>query len=241
MSDPERLTDWWPRVQRVEDASRKAWTTVMVTPKGRTLRADFTLLEADHPRLLRWRQEVEESPFERILEGAVTELELKPAGDGETDVRLDAAPEPARPVSARRHADSPGHSPPARGRARRPGRAGAGLEGRLMRWWGWGEDSGAISLPEPALAMLREELGLDGSHTGSRVQLDEVQVPAPALPDSVRRRPGRGGCERRPRRPRVTRGRAHEFDGRMLGPKAKESEGSIRPLRVDRRGTSRSS
>ena len=88
VSDPERLTDWWPRVQRVEDASRKAWTTVMVTPKGRTLRADFTLLEADHPRLLRWRQEVEESPFERILEGAVTELELKPAGDGETDVRL---------------------------------------------------------------------------------------------------------------------------------------------------------
>ena len=88
VSDPERLIDWWPRVQRVEDASRKAWTTVMVTPKGRTLRADFTLLEADHPRLLRWRQEVEESPFERILEGAVTELELKPVGEGETDVRL---------------------------------------------------------------------------------------------------------------------------------------------------------
>ena len=88
VSDPERLTDWWPRVQRVEDASRKAWTTVMVTPKGRTLRADFTLLESEHPRLLRWRQEVEESPFERILESAVTELELEKAGEGETDVRL---------------------------------------------------------------------------------------------------------------------------------------------------------
>jgi uncharacterized protein YndB with AHSA1/START domain len=88
VSDPERLTEWWPRVQRVEDASRKAWTTVLVTPKGRTLRADFTLLDAEHPRLLRWRQEVEESPFERILEGAVTELELQPAGDGATEVRL---------------------------------------------------------------------------------------------------------------------------------------------------------
>jgi uncharacterized protein YndB with AHSA1/START domain len=88
VSDPERLTDWWPRVQRVEDASQKAWTAVMVTPKGRTLRADFTLLESEHPRLLRWRQEVEESPFERILEGAVTELELQPAGDGATDVKL---------------------------------------------------------------------------------------------------------------------------------------------------------
>jgi uncharacterized protein YndB with AHSA1/START domain len=88
VSDPEQLTDWWPGVQRVEDASRQAWTTVLLTPKGRTLRADFTLLESDHPRLLRWRQEVEESPFERILEAAVTELELEDAGDGETDVTL---------------------------------------------------------------------------------------------------------------------------------------------------------
>ena len=88
VSDPEQLTQWWPGVQRVEDASRKAWTTVLITPKGRTLRADFTLLDADHPRLLRWRQEVEESPFERILESAVTELELEEAGEGETDVRL---------------------------------------------------------------------------------------------------------------------------------------------------------
>ena len=88
VSDPEQLTQWWPGVQRVEDASRKAWTTVLITPKGRTLRADFTLLESDHPRLLRWRQEVEESPFERILEGAITELELNESGEGETDVRL---------------------------------------------------------------------------------------------------------------------------------------------------------
>ena len=50
-----------------------------------------------------------------------------------------------------------------------------------MRWWGWGEDSGAISLPEPALAMLRQELELDGSHTGTRVELGEVRMPAPAL------------------------------------------------------------
>ncbi len=31
---------------------------------------------------------MEESPFERILEEAVTELELEAAGEGETDVRL---------------------------------------------------------------------------------------------------------------------------------------------------------
>ena len=88
VSDPERLTEWWPGVQRVEDASRRAWTTVLVTPKGRTLRADYTLVDSDHPRRIRWRQEVEESPVERILESAVTELELEPAEEGNTEVKL---------------------------------------------------------------------------------------------------------------------------------------------------------
>ena len=88
VSDPGQLTEWWPGVQRVEDASGKAWTTVLLTPKGRTLRADFTLLDSEHPHLLRWRQEVEESPFERILESAVTELELHPAADGATEIKL---------------------------------------------------------------------------------------------------------------------------------------------------------
>ena len=56
----------------------------------------------------------------------------------------------------------------------------------MMRWWGWGEDSGAITLPEPALALLREELGMDGSETGKRVELEQVEMPPPALPDSLR-------------------------------------------------------
>ena len=52
-----------------------------------------------------------------------------------------------------------------------------------MRWWGWGEDSGAISLPEPALALLREELGLDGSQAGGRGWSSRrSSCPRPALP-----------------------------------------------------------
>ena len=35
-----------------------------------------------------WRQEVEESPFERILREALTEVRLEPAGDGVIKVRL---------------------------------------------------------------------------------------------------------------------------------------------------------
>jgi len=89
LADPEQLPTWWPRVERVEDASRKAWTTVLSTPKGsRTLRADYTLVDSDHPRRLSWRQEVEESPFERIFSSALTEVELEPAGDGRTHVKV---------------------------------------------------------------------------------------------------------------------------------------------------------
>jgi uncharacterized protein YndB with AHSA1/START domain len=90
VADPECLPRWWPRVLRVEDVSESGWTTVLPGSNVRTLRADYTLLECERPRLLRWRQEVEESPFERILSGAVTDLELEPRGERETAVRLTA-------------------------------------------------------------------------------------------------------------------------------------------------------
>ncbi len=90
VADPECLPRWWPRVLRVEDVSESGWTTVLPGSNVGTLRADYTLLEAERPRRLRWRQEVEESPFERILRGAVTDLELEPRGEEETAVRLTA-------------------------------------------------------------------------------------------------------------------------------------------------------
>ncbi len=89
VADPEHLPRWWPGVERVEDASRDAWTAVLTSRKGRSLRADYTLLESDHPRRRCWRHEVDESPFERILRDAVTELELEPDGAG-TRVTLTA-------------------------------------------------------------------------------------------------------------------------------------------------------
>ncbi|MDQ4048591.1 MAG: SRPBCC family protein [Actinomycetota bacterium] len=89
VADPERLPEWWPNVQRVEDASGNAWTTVLGTAKGRSIRADYTLLHSRHPYRLAWRQELEESPFERVLSESVTELALEPAPHG-TTVRLTA-------------------------------------------------------------------------------------------------------------------------------------------------------
>ena len=89
IANPERLVEWWPRVQRVEEAQTNAWTTVMSSGQGdRTLRADYTLLEERHPHRRSWRHEVAESPFERILTESVTEIELEPAGERSTAVTI---------------------------------------------------------------------------------------------------------------------------------------------------------
>jgi uncharacterized protein YndB with AHSA1/START domain len=88
VSDPARLPAWWPGVSRVEDASRQAWTTVLVSPKGKSVRADYSLVDSREPELLRWKQEVEESPFERLLSSASTEITLELEAGGGTRVRL---------------------------------------------------------------------------------------------------------------------------------------------------------
>jgi uncharacterized protein YndB with AHSA1/START domain len=88
VSDPTRLPAWWPGVSRVEEASREAWTTVLVSPKGKSVRADYSLVDAREPEWLRWQQELEESPFERLLSESTTELQLEPEPDGGTRVRL---------------------------------------------------------------------------------------------------------------------------------------------------------
>jgi uncharacterized protein YndB with AHSA1/START domain len=82
VSDPARLPQWWPGVTRVEEATPEAWTNVLTSPKGKTVRADYTRLEADDRRRLVWRHEVEGSPFERILARSTTEIVLAPAGEG---------------------------------------------------------------------------------------------------------------------------------------------------------------
>ena len=82
VSDPARLPDWWPGVTRVEDATAIAWTTVLTSPKGKAVRADFTRVAASEPERLVWRQELAATPFERILAEATTSVELAPAEGG---------------------------------------------------------------------------------------------------------------------------------------------------------------
>ncbi len=92
--DPHHLPRWWPRVTRVEDVEQAAFTEVMATRKGKLVRADFDLVACDeHEHVLRWRQRVDGTPFERVLQSAETEVRLQPQaladGDERTDVTIE--------------------------------------------------------------------------------------------------------------------------------------------------------
>jgi uncharacterized protein YndB with AHSA1/START domain len=88
VADPAHLPRWWPDVVRVEEATPEAWTNVLASSKGKSLRADFTRVAAEPGRRIAWRQEVEETPFERILSEAITEVTLSPSGNDSTRVEL---------------------------------------------------------------------------------------------------------------------------------------------------------
>jgi uncharacterized protein YndB with AHSA1/START domain len=82
VSNPARLPQWWPGVTRVEEASEDAWTTVLSSARGKALRVDYSRVETEPERRVVWRQEVEESPFERILASSTTEISLAEDADG---------------------------------------------------------------------------------------------------------------------------------------------------------------
>lgn len=86
IADPHHMPRWWPEVKRMEAVEPDRWTQVFTTKKGRTVRMDFRLLESRPPgpagvppgRRV-WEQEIEGTPFERVLGEAVTEVLVEPA------------------------------------------------------------------------------------------------------------------------------------------------------------------
>jgi uncharacterized protein YndB with AHSA1/START domain len=87
VADPRHLPRWWPRVERVEGVQGDGFTKVLRSDKGATVRADFTVIERRAPELLRWRQELVDTPFEKLLASAETTVALSRA-DGGTKVEL---------------------------------------------------------------------------------------------------------------------------------------------------------
>jgi uncharacterized protein YndB with AHSA1/START domain len=76
LGDPYHLPRWWPRVSRVEAVEEGAFTEVLMSPRGKLVRADFKLLDARGPRRIVWSQQIENTPFERVLKDAETEISL---------------------------------------------------------------------------------------------------------------------------------------------------------------------
>ena len=67
VSDPYHLPRWWPRVTRVEAVTEEHFTEVLATQDGRSLRADFRVVESRAPERRVWEQELEGTPFERVF------------------------------------------------------------------------------------------------------------------------------------------------------------------------------
>ncbi|HEV2975608.1 MAG TPA: SRPBCC family protein [Solirubrobacteraceae bacterium] len=89
IGDPHHLPRWWPRVERVEDVEEDAFTEVMKTAKGKLVRADFRVrsVQADEHALV-WEQQLEGTPFARLLSSAETHVYLEPA-EGGTNVTIE--------------------------------------------------------------------------------------------------------------------------------------------------------
>lgn len=92
LGDPHHLPRWWPRVSRIEAVTLTgagdldAFTEVLMGPSGKSVRADFKLLEQLDRRRIVWAQQVEGTPFARVLRSAETEIALVEGQGGDRPV-----------------------------------------------------------------------------------------------------------------------------------------------------------
>jgi uncharacterized protein YndB with AHSA1/START domain len=89
LEDPHHMARWWPGVKRMEAIEEDRFTQVFMTKKGRAVRADHYLIEAQPPGrgagafgYIRWGQEIDGTPFERVLSESITEIELRGEEEG---------------------------------------------------------------------------------------------------------------------------------------------------------------
>jgi uncharacterized protein YndB with AHSA1/START domain len=87
VGDPWHEPRWWPRVQRVEGVSARGWTSVLTSPRGHAVRADWTVEESRRPELRRWAQELAGTAFAGVFTRHAVEVRLARV-DGGTEVTL---------------------------------------------------------------------------------------------------------------------------------------------------------
>ena len=93
VAEPRRLARWWPRTERVKGITATGWTTVLRSPRGRAVRADWRLEADERPVRRAWAQELDGTPFAKVLAERRVEARLEPAGDG-TRVTLELRQRP---------------------------------------------------------------------------------------------------------------------------------------------------
>ncbi len=81
VSDPHSLPRWWPKALRVEDVhdsrgKRARWTTVLATERGTGVRADYRCSGSTSGVRYAWEQEIDGTPFDRILKTSSVEIAL---------------------------------------------------------------------------------------------------------------------------------------------------------------------
>ena len=74
-------------VRQMGSGKRSRWTTVLGTERGKGVRADYRCTSSAPGERYLWEQELEGTPFERILRYSRLEIRLD-AGEGGTSVRL---------------------------------------------------------------------------------------------------------------------------------------------------------
>jgi carbon monoxide dehydrogenase subunit G len=89
VEDPHHLPRWWPRVERIEDVDGDAFTEVMKTRKGKLVRADYRARpSADSEHAVVWEQQLEGTPFARLLSASETHVRMEQV-DGGTSVTIE--------------------------------------------------------------------------------------------------------------------------------------------------------
>jgi uncharacterized protein YndB with AHSA1/START domain len=95
VEDPFAMTRWWPEVARVEGVEEDRFTLVFQTRRRRPVRMDFRVLASEAPGSggepsghRAWQQEVAGTPFERVLDQAITEVLIEPAHGGTSQVTI---------------------------------------------------------------------------------------------------------------------------------------------------------
>lgn len=90
VGDPNHLSRYWPKVERVEGSDGAGFTKVFMTKSGRAVRADFAVVEVDAGgRRRRWAQLIEDTPFERVLVSSEEVARVEPADGGAARVTLE--------------------------------------------------------------------------------------------------------------------------------------------------------